>query len=65
VPDFAGAQAEYLQAMDIARRQSARLWELRAAVSLARLWRDQDRNSDTICSAPSMLGSRKGLIAPT
>jgi predicted ATPase len=46
VPDFAGAQAEFLQAMDIARRQSAKLWELRAAVSLARLWRDQDRKSD-------------------
>jgi predicted ATPase len=46
VPDFAGAEAEFLQAMDIARRQAAKLWELRAAVSLARLWRDQDRNSD-------------------
>ena len=46
VPDFAGAQAEFLKAMDIARRQSAKLWELRAAVNLARLWRDQDRNSD-------------------
>ena len=46
VPDFAGAEAEFLQAMDIARRQSAKLWELRAAVSLARLWRDQDRKSD-------------------
>jgi class 3 adenylate cyclase/predicted ATPase len=46
VPDFAGAQAEFLQAMDIARGQSARLWELRAAVSLARLWRDQDRKND-------------------
>jgi predicted ATPase len=46
VPDFAGAQAEFLQAMDIARGQSAKLWELRAAVSLARLWRDQERKSD-------------------
>jgi DNA-binding winged helix-turn-helix (wHTH) protein/predicted ATPase len=46
VPDFAGAEVEFLQAMDIARGQSAKLWELRAAVSLARLWRDQDRNSD-------------------
>jgi predicted ATPase len=46
VPDFAGAEAEFLQVMDIARRQSAKLWELRAAVSLGRLWRDQDRNSD-------------------
>ena len=46
VPDFAGAQAEFLQAIDIAQRQSAKLWELRAAVSLARLWRDQGRNTD-------------------
>jgi predicted ATPase len=46
VPDCAGAEAEFLQAMDIARGQSAKLWELRAAVSLARLWRDQDRNTD-------------------
>jgi predicted ATPase len=46
VPDFAKAEAEFLQAMDIARRQSAKLWELRAAVSLAHLWRDQDRKSD-------------------
>jgi predicted ATPase len=46
MPDFAGAEAEFLQAMDIARRQSAKLWELRAGVSLARLWRDQDRNSE-------------------
>jgi predicted ATPase len=46
VPDFAGAEAEFVQAMDIARRQSAKLWELRAAVSLARLWRDQDRSTD-------------------
>jgi predicted ATPase len=46
VPDFAGAEVEFLRAMDIARRLSAKLWELRAAISLARLWRDQDRNSD-------------------
>jgi class 3 adenylate cyclase/predicted ATPase len=46
VPDFAGAQAEFRQAIDIARGQSAKLWELRAAVSLARLWRDQGRNTD-------------------
>jgi predicted ATPase len=46
MPDFARAEVEFLQAMDIARDQSAKLWELRAAVSLTRLWRDQDRNSD-------------------
>jgi predicted ATPase/class 3 adenylate cyclase len=46
VPDFAGAEAEFLQAMDIARGQSAKLWELRAAVNLARLWHDQGRSTD-------------------
>jgi len=46
VPDFEGARAEFLKAIDIARGQSAKLWELRAAVSLARLWRDQGRHSD-------------------
>jgi predicted ATPase len=45
-PDIAGAQAEYLEAIDIARRQSAKLWELRAAVSLAHLWRDQGRHAE-------------------
>jgi predicted ATPase len=53
VPDFEGARAEFLKAIDIARGQSAKLWELRAAVSLARLWRDQGRHSDA-----------RGLLAP-
>jgi predicted ATPase len=40
-----GAEAEacYHQALAVARDQGARLWELRAATSLARLWRDQGR----------------------
>ena len=46
MPDFVGAQAEFLKAIDIARGQSAKLWELRAAISLARLWRDQGRYAD-------------------
>lgn len=40
-PDRADAQACFKQAIDIARAQSAKSWELRAATSLARLWRDQ------------------------
>jgi predicted ATPase len=37
------AEAEicYRQALAVAREQGARLWELRASTSLARLWRDQ------------------------
>ena len=46
VPDFEAAQAEFLKAIDVARGQSAKLWELRAAVSLARLWRDQGRHAE-------------------
>jgi predicted ATPase len=34
------------RAVQIARRQSAKAWELRAAISLARLWRDQGRHAD-------------------
>jgi class 3 adenylate cyclase/tetratricopeptide (TPR) repeat protein len=33
----------YRHALDVARRQSAKLWELRAAMSMARLWRDQGK----------------------
>jgi predicted ATPase len=32
-----------MQAIDIAHSQAAKLFELRAAASLARLWRDQGR----------------------
>ena len=33
----------YRQAMMIARRQKAKVFELRSATSLARLWRDQGK----------------------
>ncbi|MGC1891568.1 MAG: tetratricopeptide repeat protein, partial [Stellaceae bacterium] len=36
------AEELYRKALRIAREQEAKLWELRAAASLARLWRDQD-----------------------
>lgn len=38
------AQNQFLQAIDLARSQHALSWELRAATSLARLERDQDRS---------------------
>ena len=36
----------YRKALSIAREQEAKLWELRAAVSLARLWREQGRRAE-------------------
>jgi predicted ATPase len=40
------AEDHFRQALDWARRQGALSWELRAATSLAQLWRDQDRSAD-------------------
>lgn len=40
------AQRYFEQALDVARAQQARSLELRAAVSLARLWRDQERRTE-------------------
>jgi predicted ATPase len=37
------AEVLYRKALSTAREQEAKLWELRAAVSLVRLWRDQGR----------------------
>jgi len=49
----AAAEDHFQQALDWARRQDALSWELRAATSLARLRRDQDRTADAIaCLQP-------------
>ena len=40
------AERLYRKALSIAREQEAKLWELRAAVSLARLRRDQGRRGE-------------------
>ena len=42
-PDVAGAQAYFERALAVARKQQAKSWELRAAISMARLWRDQGK----------------------
>jgi class 3 adenylate cyclase/predicted ATPase len=42
-PDRAKAQGYFERAIAIARAQKAKSWELRAATSLARLWRDQGK----------------------
>jgi len=46
-PDAAAAAEDYFrQAQDWARRQGTLSWELRAATSLARMWRDQGRRKE-------------------
>jgi predicted ATPase len=42
-PDVAKGQAYFERAIAVARKQQAKCWELRAATSLARLWRDQGK----------------------
>jgi class 3 adenylate cyclase/tetratricopeptide (TPR) repeat protein len=37
------AETDFLDAIALAQRMSAKAWELRAAMNLARLWRDQGR----------------------
>ena len=43
-PDTAQADACLQQALAIARQQQARSWELRAALSLSRLWQQQGQD---------------------
>jgi len=45
-PNIAKAQAHFAQALAVARAQRAKSWELRAAMSLARLWRDQGKQDE-------------------
>jgi predicted ATPase len=44
VPDAAQAEACFHQALDVARQQQTKSFELRAATSLARLWQSQDKH---------------------
>jgi class 3 adenylate cyclase/tetratricopeptide (TPR) repeat protein len=43
--DNGAAEASFRKAIDVAQRQSAKSWELRAAMSLARLWHHQGKSS--------------------
>jgi class 3 adenylate cyclase/predicted ATPase len=42
-PDAAKAEAHFERALAVARAQQAKSWELRATMSMARLWRDQGK----------------------
>ena len=51
--DRMAAQESYELAFSVARTQSAKFWELCVAMSLAKLWRDQDKR-----------GEARDLLAP-
>ena len=44
--DVAEAEASLRRALAVAREQGAKFWELRAAITLARLWRDQGKRRE-------------------
>jgi len=44
--DAAKAEAYFERALEVARKQQAKSWELRAAMSMARLWHDQGRRDE-------------------
>ena len=52
-PDAAKAEAYFERALAVARAQQAKSWELRAATSMARLWREQGK-----------LDEARNLLAP-
>jgi predicted ATPase len=45
-PDAAKAETYFERGLSVARAQQAKSWELRAATSIARLWRDQGRRDE-------------------
>jgi predicted ATPase len=45
-PDAAKAEAYFERALAVARKQQAKSFELRAAMSMARLWRDRGKRDE-------------------
>ena len=45
-PSAANAETYFERALSVARAQQAKSWELRAAMSMARLWRDQGKRNE-------------------
>jgi predicted ATPase len=52
-PDATKAQSYFARALAVAQAQQAKSWELRAAMSMARLWRNQGKRDEA-----------RGLLAP-
>jgi predicted ATPase len=60
------AEAQFQQALAVARRRQAKSWELRAATSLSRLWQHRVSSKQrTTCWRRSTAGSPRALTLPT
>ena len=55
-PDFREAESHFARSLATARQQNAKSWELRAAISLARFWRDQGECDKAIKLLSSIYG---------
>ncbi len=54
--DEAEAETSFHRAIEVARKQSAKSWELRATVSLARLWREQRKSEQAKATLAAIFG---------
>jgi predicted ATPase len=57
--DQAGAEEQLHKAVAVAREQSAKSLELRAATNLARLWRDQGKRAEALDLLSSKASTRR------
>ena len=55
-PTWEEAEACFQQALAIARQQPAQSWELRAAMSLARLWQQQGKRTEAYALLAPLYG---------
>lgn len=63
--DQAAAEQSYLKAIAVAKQQSAKLFELRASIGLARLWAKQSRRADAHAVLAPVYGwFTEGAAAP-
>jgi predicted ATPase len=64
-PDEAAAEGWFRQAIETARRQQSRAWELRATTSLARLWQGQGRRNEARAALAAVYGTyTEGFTTP-
>ncbi|TMJ80897.1 MAG: hypothetical protein E6G76_26080 [Alphaproteobacteria bacterium] len=64
-PDVAAAEAALMRAIEIARGQQTRTFELRAALSLAKLYNTTGRNqAASELLVPALLGFNPGPACP-